>query len=186
MIVHWPRLPRVVQLIGSLAVAGSIGSSCAGAGLPTLPVTLTRSGSEAASVMASPSPSRSGSATTDAGMTWCRVTSLELVGVRNGESGVVNAGVTITDRGPKSCWLPNLPATVALVPQDGTTLRLSVIPPLATPGPPLALHVEGPAATLIFYWTNWCEAAPGPLAVQVTFDHILGVASGPLDGPVVP
>ncbi|HEY5487460.1 MAG TPA: DUF4232 domain-containing protein [Candidatus Limnocylindrales bacterium] len=116
----------------------------------------------------------------------CQASSLAIDGVRQGESGIVNLGIVITNTGDVSCMLPQLPAAVQLLDAKGTALDIPTETTTATPGPPappvvIAPHVAA-AAILTVYWISWCQPDPGPLTVKVTFVAGAGSVSGPV-GP---
>jgi hypothetical protein len=117
----------------------------------------------------------------------CQTNSLVIKGGRDGETGVVHAGVAITNIGPNACSLPGLPARVDLVRTDGKSLDLKVEPPLGDPSVTVVLRPKVTSdAELVFYWMNWCHASPGPLQVRITLAGIQGVVEGPLEGPLLP
>ena len=116
----------------------------------------------------------------------CQASSLAIDGVRQGESGIVNLGIAITNTGDASCTLPQLPAAVQLLDAKGTALDIPTETVTATPGPPappvvIAPHVAA-AAILTVYWISWCHPDPGPLTVKVIFVAGAGSVSGPV-GP---
>lgn len=120
-------------------------------------------------------------------MALCEARSLAVQGVRNGETGVVNVGVAITNRGTRACSLPDQPSGVELVRAGGQILNVRIAPP---PSPASARIALPPGvqdtATLTSYWMNWCQAPPGSLEVRITFAAIQGVISGPLTGSLLP
>src|SRR5450759_833669 len=57
---------------------------------------------------------------TTASLATCRVESLSITGVGQGETGVVNFGVALTNTSPAACSLPGVPSSVELLGATGT------------------------------------------------------------------
>jgi len=158
-------------LVGDVHTADSSASPAAAS--PTPPTT------------PSPSPAESPSASVgQAGILPCQASSLAIDGVRQGESGIVNLGIAITNTGDVSCMLPQLPAAVQLLDAKGTALDIPTETVTATAGAAaqpvvIAPHVAA-AAILTVYWTSWCQPDPGQLRVKVTLPAGAGSVSGPV------
>jgi hypothetical protein len=117
----------------------------------------------------------------------CQATSLVIRGVRQGEAGIVNLGIDITNAGTLPCTLPQLPTAVQLLRADGTVLDVASVLPTATVGPPVLVQPKvDSAAILTVYWMSWCQPAPGPLTVEVVLPAGAGVVLGPLAGSLLP
>jgi hypothetical protein len=169
-------LRRRLGLLVVLAVA-----ACSPAGAS--PVTTSPAGAKP-SVSVSPL----GTATilpssTTTNLATCRVESLSITGVGQGETGVVNFGVAMTNTSSPACSLPGVPSSVELLRATGTPLELTVDPALRNATARVVLRPGVQAdALLTFYWMNWCGQAPGALRVRLTFDGTPGSVTGPLHG----
>jgi hypothetical protein len=117
----------------------------------------------------------------------CSADQLRAEAVRQGENGVANIEVTLTNVGPSACWLPNVPTAIELVGAEGKPMLLEARPPAGEPGSNVTLPVStSPTTSLIAFWGNWCASSPGPLSVVVKFDNSSGGLSAALPGPFLP
>lgn len=181
----------IIGAISAIVVAGLVGcapSETVGA-VGSSAASATGDLSSMQTPLSSPSVEASPVSSSSQAFSWlaCKSADLELVGGRQGETGVVNASVGITNTGRTPCVLPSVPARVELMTSRGSLLPLVAEAPASTPGPPV---VVAPGvhngAYLVFYWMNWCHGQVGPLTVRVTFSAGIGHATGSLEGPLLP
>ena len=117
------------------------------------------------------------------GTTLCGASQLRAQGGRQGGGavGVAEATVVLTNEGSSPCVLSGIPS-VALLAAGGHPLSVSTAAPSHSQSNPV-LVAPGASGDLIFYWSNWCGAPPGPLDVAVTPAGSASAVTGPFDGP---
>ena len=88
-----------------------------------------------------------------------------------------------TNLGAAECTLSGVP-TVMIVRSDGSALAVQS---RTAPNVALAAAVLPPdvpnAALLTLSWTNWCGAAPGPLALKIALPAGAGTLTASFNGP---
>jgi hypothetical protein len=115
----------------------------------------------------------------------CQASGLRVSGGRQGESGGAHGDIVITNTGAGACSLEGPPTVEILNPGSGPL----VIWPLSN-SLPAGIFVLGPgqSASAAVYWSNWCQANPGPLeiAIRLAAGTVTGSFNGPPDYNYVP
>jgi len=81
-----------------------------------------------------------------------------------------------------ACELKGIPG-LRLVRADSTSLAVQDASPLSSALSAVVVQPhEKSTAEMVFTWDNWCEAAPGPLDMQISLTGGRGIVVAPLDG----
>lgn len=108
----------------------------------------------------------------------CQASGLTVAGGRQGENGGAHGDVIITNTTQRTCTLEG-PPTVEILKAGGVPL---VIRPLNDTLPTgVVVLGRGRSASTAVYWSNWCQANPGPLDIAIRLAD--GTVTGPFNGP---